>query len=360
MPFTSLPNLHPAVVHFPLALLPIALALDLASFLWSRRLWIDRGAAALYALGTLGAGAAYLAGEAAEDGLGRLPPPATLLVAEHADWARLTLWTFVGISAARFVLAWRARPDGPRLLRVARAALFAAAACGTWFLFETADRGGALVYRHGVAVALPREQEARRGGFAEGAAGDAGLRRASDGSLVWRPLPGDETAFLTIVRAVRGGPRTFTVVPDQGAGAEGLGLRISGLTLLVLPGRFEDVQVESRFDVSGYQGAVGLAHDVRDDGDGGIFQISTAGQAALIRISGGSSRTLAAGSGRLPRGVVNLTASAAGSHLKGMLDGALLVHGHASRREQGQVGLFFDGSGTVRVLEVRVTPLVRP
>ncbi|HUG44872.1 MAG TPA: DUF2231 domain-containing protein [Acidobacteriota bacterium] len=40
-----LPNLHPLVVNFPLALLPLALAFDLFSLLLRRHLWLDRAAA---------------------------------------------------------------------------------------------------------------------------------------------------------------------------------------------------------------------------------------------------------------------------------------------------------------------------
>ncbi|MGH9751135.1 MAG: DUF2231 domain-containing protein, partial [Candidatus Polarisedimenticolia bacterium] len=46
----ALPNLHAAVVHFPVALLVVAFAFDLGSFLLRRRVWIDRAAVALYVL----------------------------------------------------------------------------------------------------------------------------------------------------------------------------------------------------------------------------------------------------------------------------------------------------------------------
>jgi uncharacterized membrane protein len=365
MPFASLPNLHPALVHFPLALLPIAVLLDLLSLLLRRRRWPDRAAAALYALGAIGAAAAYLSGDEAEDGLGRLPPPSLLLVADHADWAWRTLWIFAALASARIVLAWRARRDGAARVRVLRACLLAVAAGGLWSLVGTAERGGALVYRHGIAVARPQEPvkpAAPGGGSASATPDHAGLTRGPDGSLVWHPLPGDEAAFHSIARAVRGGPATCAVVGhgeegDRDGGGPGLGLRISGATLLAIPGAFRDVQVEATLDPSGYQGAIGLAHGIRENGDAGIFQVTATGGAALLRITGGASRTLARGRAPAPRGPVVLTMSVAGSHLKGLIDGALVVHGHAAPEGAGQTGLFFDGSGTVRVLELKAVPL---
>ena len=58
-----LPNIHPAFVHLPLALLPVALAFDVLSVAQRRQQWLDRAAASLYCLGAVGAVAAYLTGQ---------------------------------------------------------------------------------------------------------------------------------------------------------------------------------------------------------------------------------------------------------------------------------------------------------
>jgi uncharacterized membrane protein len=148
----GLPNLHPALVHFPLALLPVAVALDLATLLLRRPTWLDRAAPVLYAMGALGAGAAFLAGEEAEEGLRGLQPAVASLIDEHSDWATRTLWIFVVVAVLRIGIFWyerRSSRGGPRALRYV---VLLAAGAGLWLLAETADHGGALVYRHGVAV----------------------------------------------------------------------------------------------------------------------------------------------------------------------------------------------------------------
>ena len=49
-----------------------------------------------------------------------------------------------------------------------------------------------------------------------------------------------------------------------------------------------------------------------------------------------------------------LTVVAAGRHLRGYLDGELLVHGHADPLPPARVGLSVEGSGTLRLAELRV------
>ncbi len=60
---------------------------------------------------------------------------------------------------------------------------------------------------------------------------------------------------------------------------------------------------------------------------------------------------------RVPDDVFRLTVSASGRHFYGRLDGEALGHGHASPEAAGGVGLFFDGSGKVRIHSVTVTPI---
>jgi uncharacterized membrane protein len=149
--YTALPNLHPAVVHFPIALLLGALATDIVAAVVRRQRWLDAAGAWLWLLGALGAGAAYLTGSLAEDSVA-VRGEASLALSDHADWALYTLLAAAVVAAARVFLAIVRRGDertGPSWLR---AALLVAAIGVGWLVAQTGDRGGALVYRHGVAV----------------------------------------------------------------------------------------------------------------------------------------------------------------------------------------------------------------
>lgn len=153
---TALPNLHPALVHFPIALLVTAFAVDVACLVLRRQRWLDRTATLLYALGAIAAGATYLSGENAAESLVNIPNAAQTAIYDHEDAAFLTLVFFAIVALFRLLVWYRDRramgwtPLGPLRLLVLAAALV-----GQGLIVRTADKGGALVYQRGVAVSVP-------------------------------------------------------------------------------------------------------------------------------------------------------------------------------------------------------------
>ena len=142
------PNVHPLVVHFPIALLLTAAGLDFAGWLLRCNRSLRFVATALYVVGTLTVIAAYFTGRAAAASV-YLPGMAQPEVKQHWDWAFRTVWFFGILTMARLALLWRTRPD-PRGVVVAALAL--AGLVGVFLLSETGDRGGRLVFQHGVGI----------------------------------------------------------------------------------------------------------------------------------------------------------------------------------------------------------------
>lgn len=365
--WSALPNLHPAVVHFPLALLAVAFGFDMACVLLRRQKWLDSATAALYLLGALGAGAAFLTGRQAEDDLSGVSPAVQPLIAAHADMARLALIIFSVVAGARAAIAWRERHRSEILPRASRLSLVLASAAALGILAVTADRGGALVYRHGLAVAVLQDrltvsvELSGEVGSSDARAGtpEGRLTRGEHGSLVWTPLPGDLGSLGSVLKPAPGAAEGEVVAEvPQPTDGEGLALKVSGRTVLLLPGAFGDVQVDARIDLTRFQGRAGVAHHASGPGGAGAFVIdAAAGEGALLILSEGEVRVLDRGRTIPPRAPVTLSVSAVGSHIKGMVGGTVVAHAHHRPEGPGGAGLFLDGTGVVRVIQVRVTPL---
>jgi uncharacterized membrane protein len=146
------PNLHPLIVHFPIAWLIAALVVDVVSLVLPRATWTDATAAFLYPAGALSAFAAYLTGRQAAAGV-LVPGMAQPIVQDHWNWAVATTLYFSAVAAVRLALILRRR----RLSSWARAGAVAVGLGGLMLLLHTAEQGARLVYEHGVGVA-PRGQ----------------------------------------------------------------------------------------------------------------------------------------------------------------------------------------------------------
>ena len=148
----SYPNLHVIVVHFPIAFIMLAPFLDVGCLILRRHMWLDRAATLLYVLGTIGAGAAYLTGERAAEALANLTPAAESAVADHESFAMLTLIGLGIVSLVRLMVSWLSRDD--RFVRIGffRLVAIPIALCGLLLVAVTADRGGHLVYGHGLGT----------------------------------------------------------------------------------------------------------------------------------------------------------------------------------------------------------------
>ncbi len=145
-----LPNpLHPAVVHFPIALILVGSAGSLVAMIWSKGR-IPLFAAALLVLGAMGAGGAYLAGEKASDQAGKFTGERERLLERHAEWGERTLT--VSIIAAVFSVAAVVAGRWPKLGAGSRVAAFLVAAAAAACVAQTARLGGRMVYEHGIGV----------------------------------------------------------------------------------------------------------------------------------------------------------------------------------------------------------------
>ena len=140
------PNLHPFLVHFPIALLVTAVIIDWAGIM-SRPATRTPFTTALYLAGTLTLVGTFLTGrDAAQTVL--LPGMAHAVVEDHRAWATGCLWVFVGVTALRLGL----RGQRKTTRSYVRLLLATGGLVGVALLVQTADLGGQLVYKYGVGT----------------------------------------------------------------------------------------------------------------------------------------------------------------------------------------------------------------
>src|SRR5512134_1079573 len=131
-------ELHPAVVHFPIALGVVG-ALAAVVYLLVRKEWLRWFAPILLTIALLGAVAAYFSGQSAEDRAEALKVPEAA-IEEHEESSLYVL----GLLALAALLSWATHAKRRSEWLSALVAVLAAAA-----ILRTSHLGGQLVFVHG-------------------------------------------------------------------------------------------------------------------------------------------------------------------------------------------------------------------
>jgi uncharacterized membrane protein len=137
--------LHPAVVHFPIALALVALLLE-ALARHPRGRPLEPAAVVLVVLSAVGAIVAVVTGDLAHDEA-VVPPAARALIGRHEDLGEIAMWALVVLAVARLVLARLGRHRGAAAWLYL--VLLAAAAGAVGY---NGHLGGQAVFRHGVGT----------------------------------------------------------------------------------------------------------------------------------------------------------------------------------------------------------------
>ena len=142
-------HLHPAAVHFPIALLALGAAAAGLRLRKSAPDWLAKAESWLLWLGTLSAWAALGLGLLAEKTAAHVPT-AWEVLAEHEELAWWTVAVFSALSSLRQFAVRTGRDAGK--FRVAQVLLWI---LGLGLLVSTAMHGAELVYGFGVGVGAP-------------------------------------------------------------------------------------------------------------------------------------------------------------------------------------------------------------
>jgi uncharacterized membrane protein len=142
-------QLHPAVDHFSVALLIVAVLIDLVASASPTRLWLRYTALLLIVLGAIACGASFLTGGMEADRIwDALGPPAREVLQRHGLLGKWLAITF-GVLAV-----WRIMIQAFGFMAGSRAIYIIVAFLSIVMLGYQAHLGGVLVYDYGAGTAL--------------------------------------------------------------------------------------------------------------------------------------------------------------------------------------------------------------
>ncbi len=142
-------QLHPVVDHFSMALLIVAVLIDLVASAAPTRIWLRYTALLLIILGALAAGGSYFTGGMEADRIwNALGPPAKDVLKTHAELGEYLAITF-GVLAL-----WRIMIEGFGFMAGSRAIYLIVAFVAIVVLGYQGHLGGVLVFDYGAGTAL--------------------------------------------------------------------------------------------------------------------------------------------------------------------------------------------------------------
>ncbi len=149
-----LSKIHPDTVHFPIAFLLAYVLFEILGIILKKE-FLSKTAYLFLFLGLLGLIAAVLTGNQAKDAAKQLSENGASIsfkaINEHEDYANITLWYFTFILVIRTVVVIKKRFTG-----IIRYSFIILALIGAFWVYETGEHGGALVYKHGIGTELKK------------------------------------------------------------------------------------------------------------------------------------------------------------------------------------------------------------
>ncbi|MFB6272337.1 MAG: DUF2231 domain-containing protein [Salinibacter sp.] len=334
------PNIHPMIVHFPIAFVFGAIGADLLALLVRRWDWLRPATVALYVVGGASAVFTYFTGTWAASAVS-VPAEVQPVLTEHANLAWWTMWFFGVYALVRLGAHLWSRTRGQVAVQ---GLLFVFALGGSYLLYETGDHGAKMVYKYGVGAGhVDTTRAAAEPGLAVGTSG-------------WQWRPQSARAWTNRMRWLEGSADTLrTRLDTLSDGSVALALTPEAPVTFVLPDTLGAVQVTAEVKLDQFEGVISLLHHVQ--GPQSYDYLAVEGSILRQgRVADGERSTFASGTAKT-EGWRTIRVVGDGTHFRGYVDGSMVVHGHGDAAAPGTVGLRLDGTGRIVLRRLSATAL---
>ncbi|MCW9705758.1 DUF2231 domain-containing protein [Fodinibius salsisoli] len=347
------PNIHPILVHFPIAIILIAVLMDLLNFFLPNKWWDDLKSTILYSIGAVSGIAAYYTGTLAANSVFLLSGAQSVLN-EHADWALWTVWFFGIYALLRIQLQWYQNMD-QKMIRIG---LFVIALPGVFFLYETGDHGAQMVFGYGAGTGQLVEQQSAASVSMDSLKQRESIFTVSDnGNWSWAIGPNGVGTLLSRFQWLEGSASELQPNVVNNGNNHLLKVSVDSTSnFFVGKDSFQNVQVDYYLNLSDFNGEVSLVNHVQDAQNYNYVTLSSEGTISQGRVSEGN-REVFAEESYSASGMLFIRTVGNGTHFRGYINKEMAVHGHGNAPEAGSVGLRINGGGTVLIDRISLTQL---
>lgn len=348
-----LPNIHPLIVHFPIALLVVTSLANLATFFIPEKWWDETKNTILYVTGTLFTGIAYYSGTIAADTV-FLPTEAQSVLSEHADWAQFLLWFFILYSILRIAFHWFDLFKKTSFKVIA----FITVLPGLFMVFETAEYGGKMVFGYGVGTGQLVEQEVTEPTTAanDSTTTSASFIQKENGDWTWNIT---NQAVGDLIANFHWEEGSVQDLKPAVTSTQPVRLKLQASeqpNLFVTHHSTQNVQIDYYLNMDDLEGEVELVHHLQDVENYDFVSLNSEGIITQGRVENGNKTIFEEGSFE-PEGELFIRVVGDGTHFRGYVNREMKVHGHGDAPESGSVGIKLTGSGSLLISKIEMTQL---
>ncbi|MEX2479197.1 MAG: DUF2231 domain-containing protein [Gracilimonas sp.] len=343
------PNLHPLIVHFPIAILVTAGLANLISLFIPEKWWDEAKNTILYVFGGIAAIATYYTGQAAADTV-FLETEAQSVLTEHADWALWLVWFFGLYMVLRIVFHW----FGLFEKRSFKVIAFLTVLPGLFMIYETAEYGGKMVFGYGAGTGQliqPEEPVSEDSSKPDSSTVSSSFNEKENGDWIWQINEMAVSDLISNFHWIEGSVQDLSPEVRQG----NLILEAAEeANFFVTHNNFQNVQIDTYLNIKNLNGEIKFVHHVQDAQNYDFVSLQSNGTIRQGRMLDGETTIFEEGSFE-PEETLYLRVVADGTHFRGYINREMRVHGHGDAPEAGAVGFWLQGDGKVQLTSIELT-----